>query len=66
MQAYQNIFNDFPLDGQLSILGRQLDFCTSISPLEIKITKIRSTNLLFGVLTMCSPFCSLRFHVLEL
>ena len=34
------------LGRQLAILGRQLDFCDLISPVKIKISKIRYTNFL--------------------
>ena len=51
----------FPLGRQLAILGWQIGFRgSSISPLEFKITKIRSTNLLFWISTPCSTKSSLR------
>ena len=45
----------FQLSRQLAILGRQLDFRGSISPLTIiKILTIRSTSVWFWILTPCS------------
>ena len=57
----------FLLGRQLGILGRQLDFRASISLINISISKIWSTNLLFWILAPCSQnFSFLRFLVLEL
>ena len=50
MQASQNILTCFPLGRQLVILGGQLDFPGSISPLKIKNPTIFD-NFLFWIFT---------------